>query len=110
MANQPLVDATQPGAIAPPETKLIWRTFWILSAATAVEFIVAFVIVHEYKALRVAIFLGLTVIKAFYIVGEFMHLKHETKSLIWSVVLPIIFIVWAITVFLMEGGSIMEVR
>ncbi len=99
-----------PGEIAKANTGPIWRTFWILLAATAVEFIVAFVVVHEMKALRVAIFLGLTVVKAFYIVGEFMHLKHEVKVLIWSIVLPTIFILWFVIAMLVEGGSILEVR
>ena len=92
------------------ETKAIWRTFWILLIATAIEFVVAFAIVHDHKALRVSIFLGLTVIKAFYIVGEFMHLKHETKTLIWCIVLPTVFIMWAIAVFMWEGGSILGAR
>lgn len=99
-----------PGEIAKPNTKLIWRTFWILLAATAVEFVVAFAIVHEHKFLRVSIFLLLTVVKAFYIVGEFMHLAHEKKVLIRSVVLPMIFVLWFIIAMLVEGNSIFEVR
>jgi cytochrome c oxidase subunit IV len=99
---------TAPGQIAKPQTKAIWRTFWILCVATAIEFIIAFSL--PAGTIRIAIFLGLTVIKAFYIVGEFMHLKNEQKTLIWSIVLPSVFIMWAIAVFLIEGGSILQVR
>jgi len=106
-------EAHAPGTahvIPPANTKLIWRTFWILLFATSIEFIVAFLVGHEYKAIRVAIFLGLTVVKAVYIVGEFMHLKHETKTLIWCIVLPTVFIMWFVVSMLMEGNSIFAAR
>lgn len=97
-----------PGERLKPQTKAIWRTFWILLFATSIEFIVAFQVPAGFT--RLSIFLLLTVVKAFYIVGEFMHLKHEVKSLIWSVVLPMIFVCWAIAVFLIEGESVFGVR
>ncbi|WP_234736390.1 cytochrome C oxidase subunit IV family protein [Tellurirhabdus bombi] len=96
------------GEIAPPQTKGIWRTFYILSAITALEFLIAFTI--PAGTLKIAIFIGLTIVKAFYIVGEFMHLKHEVKTLIWSVLLPCIFVVWLLLALLMEGGSIFQLR
>ncbi|MFW5759438.1 MAG: cytochrome C oxidase subunit IV family protein [Cyclobacteriaceae bacterium] len=91
-------------------SKVIWRTFWILAIITALEFVVAFTLPHEYKELRIAIFIGMTIVKAFYIVSEFMHLKHETKSLIWSIMIPMIFVVWLIIALLVEGGSIFLIR
>jgi cytochrome c oxidase subunit IV len=60
--------------------------------------------------LRVAIFVGMTIVKAFYIVAEFMHLKHEVKSLIWAIMLPIIFILWLLLALMYEGGSIFQLR
>jgi len=50
----------------------------------------------------------MTIVKAFYIVGEFMHLKHETKSLIWSIIVPVIFVAWLILALLLEGHAIFE--
>jgi len=49
-------------------------------------------------------------VKAFYIVSEFMHLKQETKVLIWSIIIPMIFVVWFIIALVYEGGSILDVR
>lgn len=99
----------QTGVIAKPNTGAIWRTFWILLIATAVEFAVAFLVIGpEMKMLRIAIFLGLTIVKAFYIVGEFMHLKHEVKALIWSCLIPTLFVVWLVIALMIEGGSILE--
>ncbi|MBU1823007.1 MAG: cytochrome C oxidase subunit IV family protein, partial [Bacteroidetes bacterium] len=56
------------------------------------------------------LFVGLTIVKAFYIVGEFMHLKHEVKSLIWSILIPCIFVVWLLLALMLEGGSIFSAR
>jgi len=99
---------TDHGHIAEPQTKGIWRTFWILAAVTGLEFIIAFTL--GAGTLKTAIFVGMTIVKAFYIVGEFMHLKHETKTLIWSILLPCIFVVWLLIALLMEGGSIFQLR
>ena len=94
--------------VAPAQTKAIWRTFYILSAVTGLEFLIAFTI-HA-GPLKTAIFVGMTIVKAFYIVGEFMHLKHEVKSLIWSILLPCMFVVWLLVALLMEGGAIFAAR
>ncbi len=99
---------TPAGEIPKPQTKVIWRTFWILLAVTAVEFLLAFTMPRG--VLLTLIFVGLTIIKAFYIVAEFMHLRHEVKVLIWSIILPCIFIVWFLAALLIEGSAIMEVR
>src|SRR5690349_5724357 len=96
----------QPGEIPKPHTKEIWRTFWILAGITTLEFVIAFTMTHG--LLRVAIFVGMTLIKAFYIVAEFMHLKMEVKTLIYSIVIPLVFIVWLIIALLMEGNSILQ--
>lgn len=90
------------------QRRQIWKVFIILSVLTALEFVIAFTMPHG--TLKVFIFVGMTIIKAFYIVGEFMHLKHETKSLIWSIMIPIIFVVWLLSALILEGGSIFEAR
>ena len=99
---------TEPGVIAEPQTKVIWRTFIILSVLTAFEFLIAFTLHAGF--LKTSIFVLMTIVKAFYIVGEFMHLKHEVKSLIWAIVLPCIFVVWLLLALLMEGGFIFVAR
>jgi len=58
------------------------------------------------STLRVAIFCGMTIVKAFYIVGEFMHLKHEVKSLIWAILIPTVFVVWLLVALIYEGGHL----
>ncbi len=82
----------------------------ILLIVTVFEFIVAFSISHEYKAARIAIFVMMTIVKAAYIVGEFMHLRHEAKVLIWSILIPTVFIIWMLVAFIYEGMAILVVR
>lgn len=48
--------------------------------------------------------------KAFYIVGYFMHLKHELKNLIMTVVVPMFLFVWFIIAFLADGNSYRVLR
>jgi len=97
-----------------PQVKHLWRVFWILLIITAVEFVIAFTISADSdvgKWLKISIFIILTFVKSFYIVGTFMHLKEEVKALIWTVVLPIILIVWFIAALVyFEGGYIGSVR
>lgn len=83
----------------------IWRTFWILFGITALEFVVAFSLPHDWATLRVSIFLGMTVIKAYYIVSVFMHLKYEVKALLWSILIPVIFILWLVIALFVESGT-----
>lgn len=96
------------GEIPPANTGLIWRTFVILSVITAFEFTLAYFM--KAGGFRTSIFVIMTLVKAFYIVGEFMHLKHEVKSLIWAIVIPVVFIIWLLIALLTEGGSIFQLR
>lgn len=99
--------------VAPPDKakiKKLWMTALYMLLITIVEFIVAFTLPHEYKDLRVWIFIMMTIIKAGYIVGEFMHLRYESKVLLWSILIPTIFIIWMLTAFIYEGMAISDVR
>ena len=92
------------GQIPKPQTKRIWRVFWILLAATALEFLIAFTM--PANLFRVGIFVILTIFKAFYIVAEFMHLKHEVKVMAYAIVLPMLVVVWLVVALIVEGGAI----
>ncbi|MGB0430076.1 MAG: cytochrome C oxidase subunit IV family protein [Bacteroidia bacterium] len=80
--------------------KEIFLVFAILSALTAVEFVLAFVM--DPGTWRTIIFLVLTVFKAAGIVLYFMHMKHELKRLMYSVLLPLIFVVYLVALLIIE--------
>lgn len=92
----------------PAKIKKIWQIALLLAIVTAIEFVFAFTMPRG--VLLYAIFIGLTLVKAFYIISEFMHLKHEVKFLIWSIGLPVIFVIWLIIALLYEGGYIYSIR
>ncbi|MGN9356174.1 cytochrome C oxidase subunit IV family protein, partial [Enterococcus faecium] len=48
--------------------------------------------------------------KAFYIVAYFMHLKHEIKNMIMTIVVPLALFVWFIIAFLYDGNSFRHLR
>lgn len=97
--------------ITPPNKEKInhiWKVAGILAAITTAEFIIAFTLAAG--MLKLVIFVGLTIVKAAYIVGEFMHLKHESKTLMWSILLPMLFVVWLIIALRYEAGAILDLR
>ena len=97
--------------VLPPDKekiKHLWTVAGILLAVTILEFIIAFSMHHG--PAKTAIFVILTIVKAAYIVGEFMHLKYETKVLFWSILIPVVFIVWMLVAFVYEGMKMAEVN
>jgi cytochrome c oxidase subunit 4 len=87
--------------------KKIWEVFAILLFITIVEFFIAlWVIPNGYMSHSVGNFLyiALTLLKAFYIIAYFMHLKFEKFGLQLCVSLVFVFIVYFIVLMLIEGG------
>jgi cytochrome c oxidase subunit IV len=97
--------------ILPPnkeKIKKLWTVALILGIVTLLEFAIAFTLPHG--PAKTAIFVLMTIVKAAYIVGEFMHLRYEVKVLLWSILIPMIFVVWMLVAFVYEGLKISEVR
>ncbi len=98
---------------ADSSTKTIWKTFWILLGITCVELLIAFIHLRfnfPSVLVRNSVYLGLTLLKAFFIVAEFMHLKHEVKNLILTILMPLLLFVWFIIAFLADGDSWKNLR
>ena len=91
----------------------ILRVTIILGLITLLEFALALSWPESMNNIRWVlnmIFLTLTVFKAFYIIADFMHLRHEAILLILSIMLPVVFVVWLIVALLVEGSAIFDVR
>lgn len=99
--------------VLPPDKEKIrklWMTALYLLLITILEFIIAFTVPHEFASTRIAIFVAMTIVKAGYIVGEFMHLRYEVKVLFWSILIPMIFVVWMLVAFIYEGMTLADIR
>ncbi len=102
---------------APDNTKAILKTLGILTIITICELVVGMFIApnliksnHGLKIFFNIFYLICTIAKAFYIVAEFMHLGHEVKNLIMTIVFPLVLFVWFIIAFLWEGSSYKNLR
>ena len=91
-------------------TSRIWKTFWLLLFITVIELGLGLLIYAVSLPDWVALFLkGVIVIlslaKAFYIVGIFMHLGDEIRNMIMTIVLPLLLFLWFIGAFLYDGNT-----
>jgi cytochrome c oxidase subunit 4 len=88
--------------------KKIWKTALILLLLTSIEFVFAFTLPRG--ILLYLIFVGLTIWKAKYIMMDFMHLGEEAKPLFYSIIVPLIFLVWLVIALMREGTDIFLIR
>lgn len=99
------------GEHAQPNTKWIWKVFWILLVITTVEVTLAYVWPESLSVFLLnVIFISLTLVKAFYIVAEFMHLGHEVKALALTIILPLMFVLWFVVAMIVDGSFWLECR
>lgn len=52
-----------------------------------------------------ALMVGFSLYKAYFIIFFFMHMAYEVRGLMMSVLLPTALLIWAIIAFFQEGGS-----
>jgi cytochrome c oxidase subunit IV len=93
--------------------KKIWQIALVLSIITGIEFIIALVIVPghpDYLRFANPAYIFLTLLKAFFIVAYFMHLKFEKIGLALSIIVPILFIIGLILVLTNESHHWIDLR
>jgi hypothetical protein len=85
----------------------VWRVTVILTIVTIVEVGMAlfyfYYLNHHGKSLLNLLFILLSVWKAYFIIGEFMHLRYEKRAFMMSLGVPLVFLIWAIIAFAWEG-------
>lgn len=93
------------------EKNEVMKVTIILSVLTLVELALGYLMFKSFPEAGFARnFIKGTIIilmlaKAYYIVAYFMHLGHELKNLIMTIVVPLILFVWFIIAFLYDGHS-----
>jgi cytochrome c oxidase subunit IV len=101
------------------QVKKIIRTTVILSVITIIELALGFVIYFMHKGQDPShslilfikgVIVILSLLKAFYIVGVFMHLGDEVRNLIMTIVVPLLLFIWFIAAFLWDGNSWRNLR
>ena len=94
-------------------TQKIWGVLILLSIVTTVEVILGIIkpevlmIKFFYMKLLNWIFIILTLVKAYYITWDFMHMRDETKALKRVVVWTAVFLIcYLLFILLQEGGYV----
>ena len=85
----------------------IWQVFFYLLGITTIEFIIALYLIPKgivSHGIGNFAYISLTIVKAFYIVAYFMHLKFEKFAFKASIVLSLFFIIYFIVLMLIEGN------
>lgn len=89
--------------------KKIWMVTLLLTVVTAVEVILGAMVKQGSDAWFTIklLFIGLTILKAGYIVLVFMHLGDERKALKWVILAPYaLFIVYLMFIAFTEGSAV----
>lgn len=106
--NQDTATVHEPQDMTP---KRIWKVFFYLLGLTALEFIIALVFVHggiiEKGPFVISVYIVLTLIKAYYIIAYFMHLKFETKGFIILISIAMLLLIYFIILLFVEGDYLM---
>lgn len=97
-------------------TQKIWGVLLLLSIVTAVEVVLGIIKPESLMTMVLGmkglnwIFIILTIVKAYYITWDFMHMRDETKGLRRAVVWTAIFLIlYLIFILLQEGGYVFDV-
>ncbi|MGB4775577.1 MAG: cytochrome C oxidase subunit IV family protein [Daejeonella sp.] len=87
--------------------KKIWLVFFYLLGITAVEFFIALYLLPKgiiNHGIGNFAYIALTLVKAFYIIAYFMHLKFEKAAFRTGIIVSLIFIIYFIILMLTEGS------
>ena len=94
----------------------IWGVLIFLSVVTAIEVALGIIkpeiLMSYFLSMKLInwIFIILTLVKAYYITWDFMHMRDEKFGLQVSVVITLIFLMaYAVFIFLVEGNYIYDV-
>ena len=94
----------------------IWGVLIFLSIVTAIEVVLGIVkpeaLMAQFLSMKLInwIFVILTLVKAYYITWDFMHMRDEKFGLQVSVVITLIFLIgYAAFIFLVEGNYIYDI-
>ncbi len=98
-----------------PNTKRIWKTFWILLFLTIAELALGLSHYAFHVDGWLLLFLKggmiiLSLCKAIYIVSIFMHLGDEVRNLKLSILVPLLLFIWFILAFLWDGVAYKNLR
>jgi len=95
----------------------VWRATFILGVVTFVEIGLALMHYYEYfgvhhmpKSILSSFMIILSLLKAYFIVGEFMHIRYEMRALALTILVPLVFLIYGVIMFMWEGSAWLALR
>src|SRR5688572_10972276 len=92
----------------------IWKVTIILSVLTLIELAIGYFMIgmeeNFFRTFLKGVIIVLMLAKAFYITAYFMHLGHELRNMIMTIVVPLSLFIWFIIAFLYDGASYLQLR
>ena len=96
-------------------TQKIWGVLILLTIVTTVEVVLGIikppVLMESFLSMKILnwIFIILTIVKAYYITWDFMHMRDETPTLrrvvVWTAIFLICYLMW---ILIQEAGYIFD--
>ena len=96
-------------------TQKIWGVLILLTIVTAVEVVLGIIkpvfLMESFLSMKILnwIFIILTIVKAYYITWDFMHMRDETPTLrrvvVWTAIFLICYLMW---ILIQEAGYIFD--
>lgn len=94
--------------------KAVYSTTVKLTLITIAEVALALAWSHLFpgsgKLLLNLLLVGMGLLKAFWIMGEFMHLKYETRDFVLSILVPVLLLLWFIVALLYDSSYWLNIR
>lgn len=93
------------------QKRAVWVATGIMAVVTIAEVAIALSWPEGWSRMVLnLLFILMSAVKAFFIVGEFMHLKYETRAFVISILAPCVFLLWFIIAFALEGQSWFDLK
>ena len=97
------------------QVSAVWKATVWLTAITILEVGAALLWLNYVdpatnKMLLNIFFIAMSLLKAAFIVGEFMHTRYETRALTLTILVPTFFLIWFVIAFLWEGTAWLNMR
>lgn len=103
MANGHTADANKAAV------REIWKITIYLSVLTIIELALGLSMIgmplNTFHYFIKGVIIILMLWKGFYIIAYFMHLKHEIRSMILSIAIPMLLFIWFVLAFLGDGQA-----
>jgi len=91
------------------QVRAVYVATGYLTIITIAEVVLALTMHGKISSFALTTFFTLlTFWKAYYILGEFMHIKYEKRTLVLSLGLPLVLLIWMLIAYIHDGAALFK--